>query len=210
MVPERRKLSVREYISELIEKRKIEDRPNIKGFLPLQAINVIEENKRFFIARTQAMHGEQQLGSQIYNYCFDVDFVYFPKNLGHAEIFSKSTVERFGPQDEFPGSVADLSLSYDHQVLRLNYLQYCFIHGSPKELTRTLAAKYQGAGYHLLRCLFNSEMIGFVDKIVFSQLIMDTERNRVALERILQEEQPILSDFERSDEYQLRRRKSNF
>jgi len=70
---------------------------------------------------------------------------YYPHNLQHAEIISKSYVQKDGPSDQFPGAVAVLHGSFNYHSLTLspkdghiNWLQYCFRQGSPPELSRSI------------------------------------------------------------------------
>lgn len=189
---EERLLGIQEYISELMQKGKIEDRPYIKCHPELDPIYLVERTERFFIARQllSSVHdGESDAIIQA-----DFRLAYFPTNVNHAEILSMSYVKRGGPQHVLPGSVAVLDLLETPDSLTSYYLQYCFIQGSPPELTRSLASKYMGAGYHLLRSFFQMASPPRI-KTIFLKDLARREGNRKLLEKILSEPDEIISQF---------------
>ncbi len=123
---------------------------------------VVKRLKSGFIA--QHIRGNPYSVEAISDNCFLVKaelsyrsyLVFYPYNLRHAEIFSRSKVTPLGFADYFPGSVAVLSFYCDgwndHQA-SLTTVQYSFKQGSPVELTRGLTSRYMGVRKHLLEYL---------------------------------------------------------
>lgn len=190
---EERLLGIQEYISELMQNGKIEDRPYIKGHPELDPIYLVERTERFFIARQLlSNYIDENEPEAIIRRTFRL--AYFPTNVNHAEIFSMSYVKRGGPQHMLPGSVAVLDAVETFDSLTSYYLQYCFIQGSPPELTRSLASKYMGAGYYLLRSFFQMASPSKIKTISLKNLAR-REGNRKLLEKILSEHDEIISQF---------------
>lgn len=199
---EERLLGTQEYISELMQKGKIEDRPYIKGYPELDPIYLVERNELFFIARQCFGYQKDSESDAFIRSNFKL--VYFPTNVRHAEIFANSYVKRGGPQYTAPGSVAVLECSETQYSLTLGYLQYCFIQGSPPELTRSLASKYMGARFHLLQYFFQMDSISKVNMINLNYAALH-DGNRKALEEILCQNENIKAQF-RKEKFMLFRK----
>ena len=160
-----RKLNVREYVSELRGVGYIHDRPGLilpelpnsdlgllsyinntssdfNQFGLLYPIDVVSRNKKGFIAKQKDTNSDR------------LRYVYFPNNLDHADIFSRSLVRAGGTSNLLPGNVAVLDVDCGSSTALINHLQVSFKDESPVELTRSLSRKYQGARYRLMDLFF--------------------------------------------------------
>ena len=99
------------------------------------------------------------------------NLVYFPTNENHRKILAESKTKQLGPNTMYSGSAAVLRGEYyaPTRTVSLDYLQFSFIQGSPPELTRSLASKYQGASYRLLETLLINKFREHFDIVRFDE-----------------------------------------
>ncbi|MBI4151376.1 hypothetical protein HY496_00255 [Candidatus Woesearchaeota archaeon] len=184
MTQNQRTISVREYIAELRENGEITDHPHILGNLTLLPITIIDRQERFCIAED---------ARPLPYGMFSTVFVYYPTNLDHAELFSRSRTRYGGPQTYYPGSVAVLQFTNWKDRLSFDYLQYCFRQGSPSELTRSLVSKYMNAEYHLLRAMAQSKKVSKTGVVDFNKTHRKTDQLIATLERVIAENETAFS-----------------
>src|SRR3989338_8115198 len=106
-----RMLGVKEYISELMQEGKIEDTPHLRCHPILNPIYVVEKTKKFFIAQQlvkNMLNGTNGFRVKNADLVSEFRLAYFPINIEHAIILSKSNVRPGGPQYNLPGSAAVL------------------------------------------------------------------------------------------------------
>jgi len=192
-------LTVREIIRELYDHSKVDPDPNHEG------IYLVGETKKGVIAQVVPdITGEKPLvffrkeakGYQLriereFEYAFST-LILYPKNVEHADIFSRSQVCEGGPNDDFPGSAAVLDIGFDYRNrrLELKYLQFCFSQGSPEELTRGLVSKYRGSSKHLLRFALDQVIdINLGCDILLSKRFLERGNNMRELNEVLSESQ---------------------
>jgi len=195
-----RRLTVKEYVSELKKFGSITDRVQINWenkndtlcsrSIIFDNLGIVKDLDKSFIASQRYNFSEDGVYGYVHSYI--LYYAYFPSNPDHADIFSRSDVLFDGPQDMFPGSVAVLKIYYSSIAPEIDYLQNCYkMSENFPELNRALASRYGGAPRHLLKMFF--EEFSKIDIFLTSP---DKEINP-RLDKLLGEIAPKF-DFERA------------
>jgi hypothetical protein len=126
--------------------------------------------------------------------CFDPEgipysgfFVAYPNNHNHRDLFSESRTAKDGPRGLFPGSAAVLSqiVSPNSKDMTIEFVQYSFRQGYPKNVTRGVVSHYMGARATLMRCAFDSMLEFGAEVVEFYNHILDHPHIRADLEMVL-------------------------
>lgn len=199
--------SLQGFLSELFTQKQITDNVMVRGHVLCRTqkfghLQIIKQTPRYTIARSSPTSITRDETDQItQSPPQDVSFslVYYPTSLDHSLILARSAVKRAGPAEIFPGSACTLNFAYNHptKTCELLAVQYSFRQGSPKELTRTLAAKYLGARHHLLHSFFENAALQGIKSIVLLAH-PHTKGLQTDLEHITSQSTPLQENFRKA------------
>jgi hypothetical protein len=116
-------------------------------------------------------------------------FIAYPHNHDHAQLFAKSDTQIGGPNFYFAGSIAMLKSNTETDTLKLRYLQYSFKQGSPEELSRSIVSKYLGTRQRLIRDALRYAVENEIETIDLSTTIKKSRANRDSIDALIGEDE---------------------